>query len=638
MFFVLILYKSKANKERGNYIYMNKQNSNKLNLTFPNIDETFLDDDTIEWLASSTIEEAPPIETPPVDNEFLMNDHETSLYFTATEKHKIDAFIMIPKMLFRHDQYKSLSNTARLIYSLYLNRYTITTYKDREKRPYIIYNDKDIQQQLKISRATCSRCRKELLEVNLIDTNRGTGNNKIYILNYRNPDSTEFYTKEDLADFSFYRFPFDFLTEKFNSLSLNAKLIYTIYFDYMCMSQMHYIVDVHERIYFLESVETQCELLGMSAATLKNARTQLIVAGLLIEYKDFNSVYRFYLLKLQNYNGNFLSRYNDYSKEEQKDILKRMKIKSKEKITKKITNGRYIKSLRNTLHLKSKEILQQIDEDLKIKIDPASYSKMESGKREMPLRVYNYLKKYLEEAIELDTNLQNWNNENKEIGHKSTNMIPPDNIKLPQNQNIDTTSLPSSGHEIEKTIPTKLEICYKPNPNIDTDINKTSFNNNSFNNTSNNYINNINKLINSITNKITSLEKFDYELICAALNKIQERQNNNSIETNEYISLFNLLNSYTEEQLKRYFTTLIDRMKSAKYKYRFKTEAHIINCFITYLLNDLKKGEKEIEKYIKEPAPWARLWIKSSLEETEEEYDPSKVSNYEWWNDLNINE
>ena len=53
-----------------------------------------------------------------------------SKYYNINDTTKIDAFLSIPKVLFSDNRFKKLSVPAKFMYSLYLNRYIITTYKD----------------------------------------------------------------------------------------------------------------------------------------------------------------------------------------------------------------------------------------------------------------------------------------------------------------------------------------------------------------------------------------------------------------------------------------------------------------------------------------------------------------------------
>ena len=234
---------------------------------------------------------------------------ENDKYFTGSDNLKIDSFIQIPKVLFKNPKYNKLTLTSRLIYSLYLNRYNNTKYKD-EIGPYIIFGDKELEEFLAITKSTCIRSKKQLVDNNLIHIKKTTGFNKIYIKNYRNPDVDEFYYEQDLESYSFYRFPRIFFDEEFDELNLNSKFLYTYYFDWMCLSQMNYVVDNYGRIYFSKSEKDQEISLHLNKDTIRAAKKQLIAADLLIDYKDFSKTKNYYLLKLANYNHEQLINYN----------------------------------------------------------------------------------------------------------------------------------------------------------------------------------------------------------------------------------------------------------------------------------------------------------------------------------------
>lgn len=86
---------------------------------------------------------------------------ENDKYFTGSDNLKIDSFIQIPKVLFKNPKYNKLTLTSRLIYSLYLNRYNNTKYKD-EIGPYIIFGDKELEEFLAITKSTCIRSKKQI--------------------------------------------------------------------------------------------------------------------------------------------------------------------------------------------------------------------------------------------------------------------------------------------------------------------------------------------------------------------------------------------------------------------------------------------------------------------------------------------
>ena len=87
-------------------------------------------------------------------------------------------------------------------------------------------------------------------------------------------------------------------------LPIEAKMIYAIYFDTMCLSKANYFTDNMERIYFQESYIEQELKSNFSNNTLKKYRNYLKACNLLYEYQPFGQKMRYYLIKLDMYEDN----------------------------------------------------------------------------------------------------------------------------------------------------------------------------------------------------------------------------------------------------------------------------------------------------------------------------------------------
>lgn len=99
------------------------------------------------------------------------------------------SFIRIPKMMMTGEDFSSLSNTAKILYGLLLDRVgdaTAQNWIDTEGYVYIIYPLKEIQEDLGISRKTASDCLNELEAFGLVEKrNRGGGQPSIlYVKNF----------------------------------------------------------------------------------------------------------------------------------------------------------------------------------------------------------------------------------------------------------------------------------------------------------------------------------------------------------------------------------------------------------------------------------------------------------------------
>ena len=100
-------------------------------------------------------------------------------------------FLFIDVDLFNNPKYHTLSNTAKLVYSLYTSRFRISfyhyleedyTYYDAEKGLFIYFSNEDLAKILHVSTRSITNYKRELLEFGLIEV-QDTKNNghRIYV-------------------------------------------------------------------------------------------------------------------------------------------------------------------------------------------------------------------------------------------------------------------------------------------------------------------------------------------------------------------------------------------------------------------------------------------------------------------------
>lgn len=245
-------------------------------------------------------------------------------YFELEEKLQIDAFLQVPKILFT-DKYKKMTTLSRLIYSLYLNRYVTTTFKDSNGIPYIIYSDEELCKKTGSTRMSCSRAKKELTELGLIRMEKTIRFNHIYVYNYRLNTNKNYYTVEDMQEMQFYKFPHELFENKFKRLSLNEKMLYVYYLDIITLSQAHSFADNYRRVFFYDAADTQGEHICLSARTITSARKKLFASHLLHKTQNFSKKAKYYLKKLSQYNENDLITFLELEKTtQQKEFLKKI--------------------------------------------------------------------------------------------------------------------------------------------------------------------------------------------------------------------------------------------------------------------------------------------------------------------------
>ena len=100
-------------------------------------------------------------------------------------------FLFIDVDLFNNPKYHTLSNTAKLVYSLYTSRFRISfyhyleedyTYYDAEKGLFIYFSNEDLAKILNVSTRSITNYKRELIEFGLIEV-QDTKNNghRIYV-------------------------------------------------------------------------------------------------------------------------------------------------------------------------------------------------------------------------------------------------------------------------------------------------------------------------------------------------------------------------------------------------------------------------------------------------------------------------
>ena len=97
-----------------------------------------------------------------------------------------NVFYQIPKELFVNPYYKNLNSDSKLLYSLLLDRLSVSMkneWIDKEGNIFLIFSRKEAGEKLNLSDKTVTKAFKQVLEVNLIAEKRqGLGKpNLIYV-------------------------------------------------------------------------------------------------------------------------------------------------------------------------------------------------------------------------------------------------------------------------------------------------------------------------------------------------------------------------------------------------------------------------------------------------------------------------
>ena len=132
-------------------------------------------------------------------------------YFYSNENEQY-LFYQLPVMLIKDKRFKNLSDSAKILYSLLLNRTSLSAkngWRDDEGRVYIIYVIKEIMEDLNCCEQKALKSMKELKEIGLVKTIRRGLNkpNLIYVMNFatdlkytvaKEPENAEDMRNDDL--------------------------------------------------------------------------------------------------------------------------------------------------------------------------------------------------------------------------------------------------------------------------------------------------------------------------------------------------------------------------------------------------------------------------------------------------------
>lgn len=550
-------------------------------------------------------------------------------YYTFNDDLKM-TFLSIPKILFIDERYKKLNVTSKIIYSLFLNRYISTTYKDANG-PYVIFSDKELVEKLGIGRTTCVRARNELRECKLISFSKSVSYNKIYLYSYlQDSDTTHFFTEEDLQGYKFYKFPTEFFNEKYKNLPLTAKLVYTVYLDTLCLSQVNYFVDSSERIYFQESRETQIKKLNFSKPTIKEARNLLQVCGLLLEYKKFSEDIRYYLLKLTHYNDR-IEEYKSLTKEEQKQFIKKITDADKQELIinpKKV--GYKLREKRLNTRLTQLQVVQYLEQLYGIKISKSTYNKWELGRIHIAKDVYVKVVEILDNQKNKDNVPLKENNETidvplseecETIDFHIEKEMKHDSLLLEKSETIQSQDVKQSKEKKANNHKKNNESCITYTEDINTE---------SINTKNNLLINLINKINNSINLSIYLQEK-DKSFIEACFDKLRTfkrfymTKDEHMIEEEELITYLKTISNPVI--LEKNCILILEKINTSNYV--FKTPENQINCFLTFLFNELNQTKEKPAWFTGQSEFIAQMKAQSRLQ-PEIDVDET-IKNLNWW-------
>ena len=109
-------------------------------------------------------------------------------YFYANENEQY-LFLQLPMMLIKDENFKPLTSDAKILYSLLLNRTSLSKkndWRDEHGRVYIIYTVDEIMDDLNCCKMKAVKSMKELKAIGLVQTKRQGLNlpNLIYVMNF----------------------------------------------------------------------------------------------------------------------------------------------------------------------------------------------------------------------------------------------------------------------------------------------------------------------------------------------------------------------------------------------------------------------------------------------------------------------
>lgn len=556
-----------------------------------------------------------------------MEENE-QLFFNMSDSTKIKTFLQIPKALFVNPLYKKLPLSCKLAYSIYLQRYSITKYSD-EIGPYIIFSDKEVSQLIDTTEKHIAQIRRKLQSVGLISYKRSVSFNKIYVYSYNKENAVDkvFYHEDDIESWRFYRYPSDFFESKYDNLPIEAKMIYAIYFDTMCLSKANYFTDNMERIYFQESYIEQELKSNFSNNTLKKYRNYLKACNLLYEYQPFGQKMRYYLIKLDMYEDNV------FIYEQLEDVDKSIFIQNKMNYIKEnyidLEKGhdiQFIKKGIKSLKLTREAVTELIYERTGKMISVSGLKKYLNETRKMPEDIYNFLCDYIEK------------NTGQEESTKFVDKTPiyKNGPTVSQNKGVQVSQI--------KDIQDKKyeDISFEDKVNKESQISFDGFISNQP------YISNTTDNINNTDIKYTLIKECKNQI--ESINELIKEDKELLIDVFDYIAVQDFIQTkktvYRDEDMhsllqfyinnaKNISISLLNRLYSGQKT--FYSPENVIKYFITMLINDYELQQQnpvwfqsggifDIDEY--------RSRIRERYPQQEPEMEFSESSkHFKWWED-----
>lgn len=537
------------------------------------------------------------------------------LFFNIEDSTKIKTFIQIPKALFVNPIFKKLPLSCKLAYSIYLQRYSITTYKD-EIGPYIIFPDKEVGQLIDVSEEYVRKIRKKLEQAGLISYKKSVSYNKIYVYSYakENLEDKVFYYESDIDNLKFYRYPTEFFEDKYDNLPIEAKFIYSIYYDTMCLSKANYFTDNKERIYFQESAVDQELKSNFSDKTLKKYREYLKACNLLYEHKPFGQSIRYYLIKLNMFEDNVFV--YQHLPDSEKPVFVQSKMSAIKKKYIDIAEGldiAFIKKGIKSLKLTRENVTQLIYEHTGNMISTSGLKKYLNETRKMPDEIYSFLCSYIKENTDIKSGPTIPEIEPVHISNKDTVHNGNKNMFVSEEKDELLSEIISEG--IGKN--------FGYINNTITDMNKTDIKD---------------TLLKECFNKINSINeliKEDKEFLKDVFVYISSQ---NFIETKKKIYQVDDLEKlmqYFIQNSKNISISLLNRLYSGSHN--FYTPESVIRYFVTMLINDYEVQQTtpgwfqngtlfSVDEY--------RSRVKERYPQREDIFETVPfTSNYNWWDE-----
>lgn len=143
-------------------------------------------------------------------------------------------FYRLPKALITDERFKGISNNAKLLYGLMLDRMSLSKKRgwlDEDNKVFIKYSLNNIEEDLSVSRKTASSILKELEAIGLIDMVQQTGvANIIYVKNFISESRQQSRAQRDSENFcksdeSIEKTPVENLNQCNYSTSVNNVLV-----------------------------------------------------------------------------------------------------------------------------------------------------------------------------------------------------------------------------------------------------------------------------------------------------------------------------------------------------------------------------------------------------------------------------